>query len=69
MNEIPHAKEYSLPYLSSRLICTNCDCRGERVRRLKREHRKVTDYKLFWLCPKCFKKMILDKGREEVEFT
>lgn len=70
MNEqIPDKKEYSLPYLYSRLICTNCNCCEEGTRRLKRDVRKKFDVKLFWLCPKCFKKIILNKGKEQVNFT
>ena len=69
MKQIPNEDEYSKPYQSCYLRCTDCNYLGKGVRRLKDFDRNNQEPKFYWLCPKCFKKVILGRGREEVEFT
>lgn len=69
--QIPNKKEYSLPLLIQYLVCTNGSCpyNGVNVRQLRISLRKKYDGKYAYLCPECFKKLILKKDKEKVSFT
>lgn len=68
MSQNPHEEEYSEPKKYP-LLCTNTHCKyyGKEVRELNSKSQDLYGVEFYWLCPKCFKKLVkLEK--EKVQF-
>lgn len=68
MSQNPHEGEYSEPKKYP-LCCTNSHCKyyGLEVRELNSNLHGKYGVEFYWLCPKCFKKLVILE-KEKVEF-
>lgn len=65
--EIPRKENYGVPFLNRDFRCYNCNQFTSGIREIG-ERRFA--YKFWWLCPECFKKLILKNiEKEKVIFT
>lgn len=70
--KIPLKEDYNPPEYEERLTCYNCEKFANGIREIGDGGRTKFTKKFWWLCPDCFKKLILGakrKEKERVEFT
>jgi len=70
--EIPQEENYGDPFPDKDLTCYNCNRYKNGVREIGDGGRTRFARKFWWLCPECFKKLILknsENAKEVVQFT
>jgi len=68
--KIPLEEDYDPPDYREKLTCYNCEKFASSIREIGNGGRVKFAHKFWWLCPECFKKLILkEKRKERVEFT
>jgi hypothetical protein len=67
--KIPLSEDYKLPIYGENYRCYNCNTFGDNVREIKGNGRTIFKERFWWLCPNCFKKLIIDRlFKEKVNF-
>ena len=65
--KIPLPEDYKLPFYSPEFRCYHCGIFGLPVKEIKDDGIAKFAYKFWWLCPKCFKKLIIDRIDEKIK--